>query len=85
MNTPTPKEQATKNLQASLDKLINAVSKNESLLAASNDIPVEKILSLYADQCKLEAAVNWIINVEQKINPSGIVKNANGIVKPFRR
>jgi len=74
------KEQATKNMQAHLDKLIQACKKNEILTTTSPDLSVSQLMAIYEEQRIIEGAIGWIINVEKRINPAKIVPGAPRII-----
>lgn len=69
---PTPDE-ITKTLQHHLDKFVPIVTAVEVEIATNKNIPVERLLGLYKQQVDMEGAIQWIINLEKRYNPSKII------------
>ena len=78
--TTEMKEQATKNMQAHLDKLVQACKKNEIITTTSPDLSVSQLMAIYEEQRIIEGAIGWIINVEKRINPAKIVPGTPKII-----
>lgn len=69
---PSPDE-ITANLQSHVNNIMPVIVATEAEIATKRDIPIERLMLLYDQQRKLEAMINWLINLEKKYNPSKII------------
>ncbi len=64
---------AEKSLQKHLDRVIRAITENETkIMIEGSDLPVERLQEMYKRACELEAVASWLINLNKRINPSVI-------------